>query len=119
MEREWPLVSIAMPCYNRGSNLEKFIANIRKQSYPQDKIEIVLADFYSEDNTYEVAQKNGCIILRDHNPDMEYRRTLALKNCSGEYIFIADDDNFFVNPDLIKNMVTVIEDEDASAVECV
>ncbi len=45
MEREWPLVSIAMPCYNRGSNLEKFIANIRKQSYPQDKIEIVLADF--------------------------------------------------------------------------
>ena len=46
MEREWPLVSIAMPCYNRGSNLEKFIANIRKQSYPQDKIEIVLADFY-------------------------------------------------------------------------
>ena len=52
MEREWPLVSIAMPCYNRGSNLEKFIANIRKQSYPQDKIEIVLADFYSEDNTY-------------------------------------------------------------------
>ena len=119
MEREWPLVSIAMPCYNRGSNLEKFIANIRKQSYPQDKIEIVLADFYSEDNTYEVAQNNGCIILRDHNPDMEYRRTLALKNCSGEYIFIADDDNFFVNPDLIKNMVTVIEDEDASAVECV
>lgn len=111
MEREWPLVSIAMPCYNRGSNLEKFIANIRKQSYPQDKIEIVLADFYSEDNTYEVAQKNGCIILRDHNPDMEYRRTLALKNCSGEYIFIAVNDNFFVNPDLIKNMVTVIEDE--------
>ena len=93
--------------------------NVQKQSYPQDKIEIVLADFYSEDNTYEVAQKNGCIILRDHNPDMEYRRTLALKNCSGEYIFIADDDNFFVNPDLIKNMVTVIEDEDASAVECV
>lgn len=45
MEREWPLVSIAMPCYNRGSNLEKFIANIRKQSYPQDKLEIVLADF--------------------------------------------------------------------------
>ena len=106
MEREWPLVSIAMPCYNRGSNLEKFIANIRKQSYPQDKLEIVLADFYSEDNTYEVAQKNGCIILRDHNPDMEYRRTLALKNCSGEYIFIADDDNFFVNPDLIKNMLS-------------
>lgn len=118
-ERVWPLISIAMPCYNRGKNLEKFIENIRKQSYPQDKIEIVLGDFYSTDNTLEVAKKNGCVILRDHNPDMEYRRTLALKNCNGKYIFIADDDNFFVNPDLLKIMVEVIEKENVSAVECV
>lgn len=119
MERDWPLVSIAMPCYNRGNNLEKFIRNIRSQSYPQDKIEIVLADYYSTDNTLEVAERNGCIILRDHNPDMEYRRTVALKKCKGTYVFIADDDNFFVNPDLIKVMVEVIEKEDVSAVECV
>ena len=72
MEREWPLVSIAMPCYNRGSNLEKFIANIRKQSYPQDKLEIVLADFYSEDNTYEVVLSYG-IITRIWNTEEHLR----------------------------------------------
>lgn len=114
-----PLVSIAMPCYNRGNNLEKFLKNICMQTYPKDKLEIVIADFYSNDNTVEIAEKYGCKIIRDRNPDMEYRRTLALKACSGKYIFIADDDNFFVNKNLIVEMVAVIEEENASAVECV
>ena len=119
MRKEYPLVSIAMPTYNRGHNLEKFIDNIHKQSYPQNKLQIVLGDFYSEDNTYEIAKKNGCKIIQDHNPDMEYRRTLALKACDGKYIFIADDDNFFPNPKLIENMVNILENNYAVATQCI
>lgn len=116
---EWPLVSIAMPCYNRGSNLKKFLENISLQTYPKERIEVVIADFYSDDNTVEVAEKYGCKVIRDRNPDMEYRRTIALKACSGKYIFIADDDNFFINHNLIVEMVEVIEEENVSAVECI
>jgi glycosyltransferase involved in cell wall biosynthesis len=49
-----PLVTIAMPAYNEEKYIEACIASVQQQDYPHDRIEILVADGRSTDNTREI-----------------------------------------------------------------
>ena len=49
-----PSVSIIVPCYNEKSTIRFLLDAILAQSYPYSKIEVVIADGLSEDNTLAV-----------------------------------------------------------------
>lgn len=56
-------ISIGIVAYNEEKHLPYILADIEKQTYPLDKIELILADSMSEDNTMRImmdfAKKNG------------------------------------------------------------
>lgn len=49
-----PFVSIIVPCYNEQSTIQKLLGALHSQTYPLDKMEVVIADGRSTDNTRQV-----------------------------------------------------------------
>jgi glycosyltransferase involved in cell wall biosynthesis len=54
MERNFPLVSIIIPCRNEAKFIEKCLDSLIEQNYPKEKMEILVVDGMSEDKTREI-----------------------------------------------------------------
>lgn len=107
-----PGISVVIATYNSGKLLEKSLAIIRSQNYPQSKIEILLGDGRSTDNTKEVAEKFGARVIdiplsKQH---AEYNRGVAYNQAKKELVLILDHDNFLPYRDWLKDMVQPLLD---------
>jgi glycosyltransferase involved in cell wall biosynthesis len=49
-----PRVSLIIPCYNEENTIELLLNSIEQQSYPQNKMEIIIADGFSTDKTRQI-----------------------------------------------------------------
>ena len=67
--RDLPIVTVAIATYNSEKLLPRTLKAIRKQSYPQEKIEILIIDGGSKDKTRLIAQEYGAIEI--DNPKTE------------------------------------------------
>ena len=117
IEMRRPTISVVLPSI-RKKNLEKYLENIRNQTYPRDKVEIVVA-WGSEEKISDLEIKYECCVIYDTTPDLEIRRRKAIESASGEWVFMADDDNFFPNSSLFENMMDALLIENANGAECV
>lgn len=97
-----PQVSIIMPTLNAEAILENCLASISRQTYPQEKIEILLADAHSKDRTREIAARYGATVLDDNGKNMEEGKRLALGQARGEIIVFLDADNEITHPDYLE-----------------
>lgn len=98
-------VSFILPVLNGGNLLEGCLRSIREQDYPQEKVEIVVADGGSTDNTKEICKKYNCIILDNPRVRGEYGQELAFKKATGYIYIIFSADNSLPRKDWIKLMV--------------
>ena len=92
-KKNYPKVSFIIPTLNAAHFLPSCLNAIRTQEYPQDKIEIIVADGGSTDKTISIARAAGAIIIS--NPDIiqEPGKTRAIEVASGEVLFFTDADN--------------------------
>ena len=87
------IVSIVIPMYNESESIEKCIASILAQDYPQQLIEIVVVDGNSDDGSKEkvldLTNKYSNIRLFE-NPQRRTPRSLniGIKNSQGDVIII-------------------------------
>ena len=102
---EYPKVSILIPTLNSENVLESCLKSIELQDYPKDKIEIVIADGGSSDETIKIAEKYGATIIKNKLKTAEAGKKVALDNSSGEYCALVDSDNILPSKDWIKRMV--------------
>ncbi|MBU4299200.1 glycosyltransferase [Patescibacteria group bacterium] len=52
----FPLVSVVITTKNEEKNIENCLKSILNQTYPRDKIEIIVVDNNSSDRTKEIVQ---------------------------------------------------------------
>ncbi|MEK7611530.1 MAG: glycosyltransferase family 2 protein [Patescibacteria group bacterium] len=103
---EWPSVSVINPTYNGARTLGECLASIRNQDYPQDKIEILVVDGNSKDNTKTIAEKYGCRYTNSGDPfNPEPRRGIGLMAAKNELVAYIDQDNILPNKSWFKEMV--------------
>lgn len=98
-------VSFIIPTLNASSILPRCLEAIRNQNYPQNKIEIIIADGGSTDNTKAIAKRfNAKVIL---NPEIlhEPGKARASKIAKGQILFFTDADNIIVNRNWIRLML--------------
>jgi len=95
----FPHISVIIPTLNAAGILENCLASIARQDYPNEKIEIILADAHSTDRTREIGRQFGAAILDDNGKNMEEGKRLALQHATGEYIVFIDADNEVTHPD--------------------
>jgi len=107
MNKTYPSISVAIATFNSGKTIGKCLKLIRSQNYPQDKIEIILGDGGSKDNTKNIAKKykTKIIDIPEDKQHAEYNRGVAFNEGKGEFSLILDHDNFMPTKYWLREMV--------------
>lgn len=92
-----PKVSIMIATYNSEKLLPRTLDAIRNQTYPQDRLEILIVDGGSTDKTLEIAQKYECITLKNEKTEPVNAKLIGLKNATGKYMITIDHDEVIEN----------------------
>lgn len=100
-----PIVSFIIPTLNAENLLQLCLKTIRSQKYPKDKIEIIVADGGSKDNTIKIAKDYDAKVI--NNPEVlhEPGKTCASKIASGDILFYTDSDNILSHKNWLQRMV--------------
>ena len=109
--QDLPPVSVAISTFNNERTIEYCLRSVRSQIYPQDKIEIVVADGGSKDRTIEFCKNYGCKII--HNEKVTEKgfdggKNRSINATSNEIIVVLDADNVFSSPFLMQELVIPI-----------
>lgn len=100
-----PKVSFIIPTLNASYFLPKCLEAIRSQDYPQENIEIVVADANSTDDTVKIAKKHNAVVIP--NPEIlhEPGKARASSIATGEIFFFTDADNVLSNKNWVALMI--------------
>jgi glycosyltransferase involved in cell wall biosynthesis len=107
-----PLVTIAIPTFNRASLLKQCVASVLAQTY--DRFEIVVSDNASTDETQTILSEFGDdrlrIIRQEKNIGLNLNWNACLAAARGDYvIFLPDDDR--IAPHLLERCCTLVRAE--------
>ena len=102
MHDERPLLTIAVPTYNRHGCLEELLTVLAPQLANETRVELVISDNASQDDTPRVVesfQQRGLVLtyLRNETnigPDANFIR--CYQAARGEYVWIFGDDDIIV-----------------------
>lgn len=120
-ENKYPKVSVVIPCLNEEKHIEKCLLSILNNDYPPDKLEIIVADGGSTDNTLAVLKEVGrCYPQRltvINNPKQRQAPglNLAINQAQGDMI-IRMDAHAYCPPNYIKTMMEWLEKSQADNV---
>lgn len=92
--KRFPSVSVIIPAYNEGERIAKTIQNIKRLIYPK-KLDIIVIDDGSTDNTYEAAKSLKAIrVFSKSNEGKASALNFGLKKAKGEIVVCIDSDSY-------------------------
>ncbi|PLT27798.1 glycosyltransferase family 2 protein [Peribacillus deserti] len=101
-------VSIIIPSYNRGEILKNTLLSLKRQTYQDSLIQIILINDGSRDNTRQLVNEMGIPNLEylenSHNKGAGIARNLGLQVAEGDIIIFCDSD-FIVPETYVSNHV--------------
>lgn len=106
--QELPLVSIVTPTYNQAEYLSETIESVLSQTY--QRIEYIVLDDGSTDNTQEVLSKFDGRIRHERHSNIGQAQTLnkGWSLCKGKYIgYLSSDDLLY--PSAVSELVALLE----------
>ena len=118
-----PLLTIAIPTWNRASILNNALAALLPQITSKDEIEIIISDNASDDNTGEIIKKhcqiNNTLNIK-HNTQSEntgyygnFHKCRQLSN--GVYFWLLSD-NDFIADNLVEYILSLLNKQNPSFV---
>jgi glycosyltransferase involved in cell wall biosynthesis len=112
MSEKYPKISIIIPTYNYAHYIQQAIDSILNSDFPQDKIEIIVIDDGSQDNTSEIVAKYGSRVkyILQENSGKAWATKVGIDNSQGKYVFNLDADDLFL-PNKIKEVVEIFESD--------
>ncbi len=100
-------VSVIVTTRNEGSHIRNCLESVKKQNYPQNKIEIIVVDNHSTDRTLTIANKFTHKVY-NKGPERSSQRNFGVKQATGKYILYLDAD-MMLSPNVIKECVDKCE----------
>lgn len=104
-----PIISIIIATFNSGKLLPMVFASLEKQTFPREKMEILILDGGSNDNTIDLSQKFGCRIINNLRTEPVYAKYLGYINAKGKYLAYLDHDEVIENPESLSLKVSILE----------
>lgn len=87
------IFSFIMPTYNSENTIRYSLDSIKNQNYDKDKIECLIIDGGSTDNTLKIAQEYAFVkILSNPQKLPECAKKIGAENAKGKYIIKMDSD---------------------------
>lgn len=111
-----PYVTVAIPAYNEGKTIERTIKSVIDLDYPKDKLEILIINDGSKDNTEEITKKViiensefDIRLINQKNSGKGAALNTAIKKAKGEFFVCLDADSM-VKEDALKKILPEFED---------
>jgi len=93
VDRLAPTVSVIVPVRNDPVGIQRCVAALRRQTYPEDRVEILVVDNDSTDGTFDVLTQLGVRALRERSTRNSYAaRNRALAESTGAVVAFTDAD---------------------------
>lgn len=102
-------ITIIIATFNSAKTLPRTLKSVEKQTYPKKKIEVIIADGGSTDNTIGVANKYGTSIVNNKYTDPVSGKFLGYLRAKGKYIVFLDSDEVFESKNSLRTKVSAIE----------
>ncbi|WP_314329843.1 glycosyltransferase family 2 protein [Oribacterium sinus] len=114
------LVSIIIPVYNAEMYVKRCLDSVTNQTYRN--LEIIVVDDGSLDQSGRIceecaAQDSRIRLIHKVNEGSGYARNAGINIAKGEYLFLADSDDYLVD-NCIERLVNVARQEAADLVQC-
>ncbi|MCD5390012.1 MAG: glycosyltransferase family 2 protein [Candidatus Pacebacteria bacterium] len=102
-------VTIMVPCYNEESTVERTIKSLQELDYPIDKLNIMIIDDGSIDNTWNVVQQfrddSRIILMQKENEGSKFAAlNFALAHIDTELVGVLDADSWVSKNALVEYM---------------
>ena len=117
--RQLPLVSVVVLNWNGKRYIDKFLGSFLSQTYPRDRLELIFTDNASSDDSVSYFTKkygdiSGVkIVVNDKNYGYAGGNNLGIKNASGDYILICNND-LELDKDVVRELVNTAEKQNSS-----
>lgn len=110
-----PKVSVIVPVKNGGAKIQGLLDSLMQIDYPKDKLEIMIVDGNSSDDTREIVSRYPVKLLLEERHGINGARNTGVKHSGGDIIVFTDSD-CVVPKDWIKR---IVEDFQDSKIGCV
>lgn len=102
-----PIISVVIATHNSSRTIGRCLKSIRDQQYPQEKIEIIIADGASTDATRAIASAYNVrwIVIDKLKQSAEYNKATGISHAQNEILAMIDHDNILPHPKWFQNMV--------------
>lgn len=116
-----PLITIGVVVFNREWIIKRMLASVQSQTYPHDKLFVVVVDGQSKDNTAKIAEEilsqsdfgGFKVIVKDSN--IPEARNICIQNLQGDYLLFWDSD-VIMEPTAVSCMLETLRREEADMV---
>lgn len=115
-------VSIIIPMYNEEKSIAETIKSALSINYPKEKVEIIIVDDGSKDNSYQIAKEFASnqnpkvrVFKKSVNGGKGSALNLGIKKAKGEIIITMDADTI-VHPDSLKKMIGYFTEDNIMSV---
>ena len=112
---EFPTVSIIIPVRNEAVILKRCLASLRQLDYPQEKLEIIVADGLSSDNIGQVIREFGVRQVMNDKQIVVSGRNRGFACTQGEVVAFTDAD-CVCSRDWIRNSIKYFSDDKVAGV---
>src|SRR5690606_7884814 len=106
-----PSVSIVLPVPDRAAEIALCLDSLAKQDYPADLVEIIAVDNGSTEDSAEIAQQKGGIVLEETEKGPAHARNRGVRMARGRLIAFVDSD-CRAEPQWLRRMVAAVEEGD-------
>ena len=107
MNSQKAIISVVITTKNEEKNIEQCLLSVKKQTYPQNRIEVIVVDNNSIDNTKKNALKHTPYVF-NHGPERSAQRNFGAEKSHGSYYLYLDAD-MTLSETLIEQCVDAFE----------
>jgi cellulose synthase/poly-beta-1,6-N-acetylglucosamine synthase-like glycosyltransferase len=114
--KKYPKISVVIPAYNEEENIGRTLHSLLKVNYPRNKLEVIVIDDGSNDDTYKIAKSiKGIRVFRKKREGKAKAINFGIERSSGDFILVLDAD-CVITPNSLELMARYLNDKQIVAV---